>query len=67
MLRKGYTTFLAYMKEAKKESPRLEDIHVVRKYPDVFLDKLPRLSLEKEVEFMIKLIPGTKLISISPY
>ena len=66
-MKKGRVAYLAYVKEAKEESPRLEDICVVQKYPDVFPDDLSRLLSEREVEFIIELLSGTELISIPPY
>ena len=59
--------FLAHMKEAKVESPRLEDIYMVREYPDVFPNDLSSLPPKVEVEFGIELLPGTEPISILPY
>ncbi|KAL6345741.1 hypothetical protein AAG906_017485 [Vitis piasezkii] len=46
---------------------RLEDILIVRDYPDVFPEDLPSLPLEREVEFTIDLAPGTAPISKAPY
>jgi hypothetical protein len=46
---------------------RLEDIHVVRKFPGVFLDDLPGMPLERAIEFKIELQPSTTLISKAPY
>ena len=40
---------------------RLEDISVVREYPDVFPDELPGMPPDREVEFVIELQPGTAL------
>ena len=37
---------------------KLEDIPIVRDYPDVFPEDLPGLPLEREVEFTIELAPG---------
>jgi hypothetical protein len=34
---------------------RLEDIHVVQEFPDVFLDDLPGMPPERAIEFKIKL------------
>ncbi|KAM2036177.1 hypothetical protein ACFX16_039170 [Malus domestica] len=45
----------------------LEDVRVVIYFPDVFPEDLPRLSLDREVEFVIDLLPGTNLISLTPY
>jgi hypothetical protein len=46
---------------------RLEDIHVVRKFPDVFPDDLPGMPPERAIEFKIELQPGTAPISKAPY
>jgi hypothetical protein len=42
-------------------------IHVVRDFPDVFLEELPRMPPDREVEFVIDLLPGTAPISKRPY
>lgn len=43
------------------------DSLVVRDFPNVFPDDITALSLEREVEFAIDLVPGTSSISIAPY
>jgi hypothetical protein len=45
----------------------LEDIPVVREFPDVFLDDLPGLPPDQDVEFTIELLPGTAPISRRPH
>ena len=40
---------------------------VVYKYEDVFLDELPGLPLQRDVNFTIKLHPGTSPISMIPH
>ena len=45
----------------------MEDIAIVRDYPDVFPDDLLGLPPEREVEFTIDLAPGTTPISKAPY
>jgi hypothetical protein len=44
-----------------------DNIRVVRDYPDVFSEELPRMPPEREVEFVIDLLPGTAPISKRPY
>jgi hypothetical protein len=39
------------------------NIHVVRDFPNVFLEELPRMPPDREVEFVIDLLPGTAPIS----
>jgi hypothetical protein len=46
---------------------RLEDIHVVREFPDVFPDDLSGMPLERAIEFKIELQPSTTHISKAPY
>jgi hypothetical protein len=46
---------------------KLEDIHVVREFPDVFQDDLPGMLTERAIEFKIELQPGTALIAKAPY
>jgi hypothetical protein len=46
---------------------RLEDIHVVREFPDVFPDDLPGMPSERAIEFKIELQPGTASIPKAPY
>jgi hypothetical protein len=45
----------------------LEDIKVVREYPDVFLAELPGMPPDRDIEFLIELLPGTPPISKRPY
>ena len=49
------------------QATTLCDIPVVCKFPDVFLDELPGLPPNREVEFKIELVPGTAPISRRPY
>ncbi|XP_075494725.1 uncharacterized protein LOC142532290 [Primulina tabacum] len=54
--------------DVRKEcNMQLQDIDVVQEYPDVFADDVPELPPDREVEFVIDLIPGTAPISKAPY
>jgi hypothetical protein len=44
-----------------------ESIYVVEEFMDVFLEELPGMPPEREVEFYIDLIPGTAPIAKRPY
>jgi hypothetical protein len=44
-----------------------DNIRVVRGFPDVFLEELPGMPPNREVEFVIDLLPGTAPISKWPY
>jgi hypothetical protein len=45
----------------------LEDIKVVNEYSYVFLDELPGMPPDRDIEFSIELLPGTSPISKRPY
>jgi hypothetical protein len=46
---------------------RLEDIHVVHEFPDVFPDNLSGMPPERAIEFKIELQPSIAPISKAPY
>ena len=46
---------------------RLEDILVVCEYADVFLNDLPGMPPDRDIEFVIELQPGTAPISKRAY
>jgi hypothetical protein len=46
---------------------KLEDIHVVQEFLDVFPDDLPGMLPERAIEFKIELQPDTALIAKAPY
>nr|AAX95912.1 retrotransposon protein, putative, Ty3-gypsy sub-class [Oryza sativa Japonica Group]ABA92473.1 retrotransposon protein, putative, Ty3-gypsy subclass [Oryza sativa Japonica Group] len=45
----------------------LEEIPIVREYPDVFPDDLPAMPPKRDIEFRIDLVPGTTPIHKRPY
>ena len=49
------------------EVSELKDVPVVCEFPDVFPDLLPGLPLDREIEFVIELAPGTTPIYKKPY
>jgi hypothetical protein len=51
----------------QKKAIALEDINVVREYPDVFPIELPGMPPDRDIEFLIELLPGTPPISRRPY
>jgi hypothetical protein len=46
---------------------KLEEILIVCEYPDIFLDDLPGMPPDQDIEFIIELQPGTAPISKRPY
>ena len=67
MLRKGCQGYPAYVVETEKEGTLVDEISVVREFPDVFPNDIAGLPPDREVELTIDLIPRTKPISIPPY
>ncbi|GKE73674.1 putative reverse transcriptase domain-containing protein, partial [Tanacetum coccineum] len=53
------------IKESKEK--RLEDVHVIRDFLEVFLEELPGLPPPRQVEFRIDLIPGAAPVARVPY
>ena len=47
--------------------PDLEDVPVVQDFSDVFLEELPGVPPDRDVEFVIDLVRGTVPISRRPY
>jgi hypothetical protein len=45
----------------------LEEILVVQEYLDVFTEELLGMPLDRDIEFLIELLPGTPSISKRPY
>ena len=46
---------------------KIEDIPIVCEYMDVFPDDLPGMPTDRDIEFVIKLQPGTATISKRSY
>ena len=67
MLRKGCQGYLTFVVDRRQEGTRLEDIPIVKEFPDVIPDDISGLPPDREVECTIDLIPGTEPISIPPY
>ncbi|XP_070028750.1 uncharacterized protein [Nicotiana sylvestris] len=51
----------------ESEPPARQSVPVVREFPEVFPDDLPRLPPERIIDFGIDLMPGTQSISIPHY
>ncbi|KAJ0644346.1 putative nucleotidyltransferase, Ribonuclease H [Helianthus annuus] len=66
-LRKGHTAILALVSDATAKEKKLEDIPIVRDYPQVFPEDLPGLPPHRQVEFQIELAPGAAPIARAPY
>nr|GEX62271.1 putative reverse transcriptase domain-containing protein [Tanacetum cinerariifolium] len=70
-LSKGCNVFLAHVttKEAKdkSEGKRLEDVSIVRDFPEVFPEDLAGISPARQVEFQIDLVLGAAPVARAPY
>ncbi|XP_072959234.1 uncharacterized protein [Typha angustifolia] len=67
LLKKGCTSVLASLSGDTDKKIKLEDVRVVREFPDVFPDDLLGLPPDREVNFSIDLAPDTSPISKAPY
>ncbi|GJX40189.1 putative reverse transcriptase domain-containing protein [Tanacetum coccineum] len=70
-MQKGFLIFLAHVTakevEDKSEKKRLEDVPMVRDFPEVFPEDLPGLPPTRQVEFQIDLVPGAAPVARAPY
>nr|GEV37530.1 putative reverse transcriptase domain-containing protein [Tanacetum cinerariifolium] len=70
-VKKGFPIFLAHITtkevEDKSEKKRLEDVPIVRDFPEVFPEDLSGLPLTRPVEFQIDLVPGAALVARALY
>ncbi|GJU06815.1 reverse transcriptase domain-containing protein [Tanacetum coccineum] len=58
---------LNIQEKKKSDEKRLEDIPVVKEFPDIFPEDLLGLPPVRQVEFQIDLIPGAALVARAPY
>jgi len=66
-LKTGYFAVLAHVKEKKVEEKKVEDVLVVREFPEVFPEELPGLPPSRQIEFHIDLVPGATPVARAPY
>ncbi|GKE64354.1 putative reverse transcriptase domain-containing protein [Tanacetum coccineum] len=70
-LLKGHHVFLAHVTtkeiEDKSGEKRLEDVRIVRDFPEVFPEDLSGLPPTQQVEFQIDLVPGATPVARAPY
>ncbi|GKF94801.1 hypothetical protein Tco_0284501 [Tanacetum coccineum] len=68
---KGCPVFLAHVTtkeiEDKSKEKLLEDVPIVRDFPEVFPEDLPGLPLTRQVGFQIDLIPSAAPVARAPY
>ena len=56
LLWKGCQRYLSHVVDTRKEVLKLDDIPVVREFPDVFPEDLPGIPIDREIEFSIDLL-----------
>ena len=66
-LRKGCEAFLALVLDSKRGQIELENILVVKDFPDVFPKELPGIPPIREVDLSIEILSGTAPTSRAPY
>ncbi|XP_026425940.1 uncharacterized protein LOC113322133 [Papaver somniferum] len=62
-----HMALLAHLTEGDEVVDTGKEVLVVREFADVFPDSFPGLPPKREIDFEIKLQPGTSPISIPPY
>nr|GFA02314.1 putative reverse transcriptase domain-containing protein [Tanacetum cinerariifolium] len=60
-------SIISCIKTEKYEKKRLEDVPIVRNFPEVYPKDLPGLPLTQPVEFQIDLVPGAAPVARAPY
>ncbi|KAF5756306.1 putative nucleotidyltransferase, Ribonuclease H [Helianthus annuus] len=66
-LRKNYVAFLTHVTADKSKGKTIQDIPVLRDFPELFPEELPGLPPARQVEFRIDLVPGANPIARAPY
>nr|GFB32502.1 reverse transcriptase domain-containing protein [Tanacetum cinerariifolium] len=70
-MKKGFPIFLAHITtkevEDKSKEKRLEDVPIVRDFPEVFPEDLSGLPPIRPVEYQIDLVPGAAPVARAPY
>ncbi|XP_070005309.1 uncharacterized protein [Nicotiana sylvestris] len=67
MVRKGCLSYLAFVRDVGANTPTIDSVPVVRVFPDVFPANLPSMPPDRDIDFGIDLVAGTKPISIPLY
>ncbi|GJR21125.1 putative reverse transcriptase domain-containing protein [Tanacetum coccineum] len=62
-----FSTEFPKKEEDKSERKQIEDVPIVRDFPEVFPEDLPGLPPARPVEFQIDLIPGAAPVARAPY
>ncbi|GJV32137.1 putative reverse transcriptase domain-containing protein [Tanacetum coccineum] len=66
-IERGCHLFVSHVKEKEPKEKCLEDVPIIRDFPEVFPDDLPGLPPPRQVEFRIELVPGAAPVARAPY
>ncbi|GJR61269.1 putative reverse transcriptase domain-containing protein [Tanacetum coccineum] len=66
-IERGSQLFLAQVTEKEPSKKQLQDVPVIRNFPEVFPDDLPGLPPPRQVKFRIELVPGAAPVARAPY
>ncbi|GJT44845.1 putative reverse transcriptase domain-containing protein [Tanacetum coccineum] len=66
-IERGCHLFVAHVTEKEPKEKCLEDVPIIRDFPEVFPDDLPGLPPPRQVEFRIELVPGAAPVARAPY
>ncbi|GJR66685.1 putative reverse transcriptase domain-containing protein [Tanacetum coccineum] len=66
-IERGHQLFVAHVTEKEPKEKRLEDVPVIRDFPEAFPDDFPGLPPPRQVEFKIELVPGAAPVARAPY
>ncbi|KAL5837054.1 hypothetical protein ACOSQ3_014223 [Xanthoceras sorbifolium] len=67
LIRKGCEAYLAQVVDSRKVASTIQNIPTVCDFADVFPEELPGLPPQRDVEFVINVVPSTSPVSIAPY
>nr|GEW80555.1 hypothetical protein [Tanacetum cinerariifolium] len=64
---RGCHLFLEHVTESNSKEKRMKDVHVIRDFPEVFLEEFLGLPPPRQVEFQIDLVAGATPVARAPY
>ena len=67
MLKRRIRSYLTVVRRIEAETGAVKNVPVVCEFPDIFLEELPRLPREGEIELCTDVVTGTNPISMPPY
>nr|GEV34788.1 hypothetical protein [Tanacetum cinerariifolium] len=64
---RGCHLFLAHVTESKSKEKRMEDVPVIRDFPEVFPEEFPGLPPSRQVEFRVDLVRRAAPVARAPH